>query len=32
LAKRFLDLTNQELKKAVLGFSEPAIQALLNYN
>jgi two-component system nitrogen regulation response regulator GlnG len=31
LAKRFLDLTNQELKKAVLGFSEPAIQALLNY-
>jgi two-component system nitrogen regulation response regulator GlnG len=31
LAKRFLDLTNQELKKAVAGFSEPAIQALLNY-
>jgi two-component system nitrogen regulation response regulator GlnG len=31
LAKRFLDSTNQELKKAVLGFSEPAIQALLNY-
>ncbi len=31
LAKRFLDLTNQELKKAVLGFSEPAIQALLHY-
>ena len=32
LAKRFLDLTNEELKKAVLGFSETAIQALLNYN
>ncbi len=31
LAKRFLDLTNQELKKTVLGFSEPAIQALLDY-
>jgi DNA-binding NtrC family response regulator len=31
LAKRFLDLTSQELKKAVLGFSEAAIQALLNY-
>ena len=31
LAKRFLDLTNQELKKAVHGFSEPAIQALLDY-
>jgi two-component system nitrogen regulation response regulator GlnG len=31
LANRFLDLTNQELKKTVLGFSEPAIQALLNY-
>jgi two-component system nitrogen regulation response regulator GlnG len=31
LAKRFLDLTNQELKKAVVGFSEPAIQALLDY-
>jgi two-component system nitrogen regulation response regulator GlnG len=31
LAKRFLDSTNQELKKVVLGFSEPAIQALLNY-
>ncbi len=31
LAKRFLDLTNQELKKNVPGFSEPAIQALLNY-
>jgi len=30
LAKRFLDLTNQELKKTVLGFSEPAIQRLLN--
>jgi two-component system nitrogen regulation response regulator GlnG len=31
LAKRFLDLTNQELKKAVHGFSEPAIRALLNH-
>jgi two-component system nitrogen regulation response regulator GlnG len=31
LAKRFLDLTNQELSKAVLGFSEPAIRALLDY-
>jgi two-component system nitrogen regulation response regulator GlnG len=31
LAKRFLDLTNQELKKTVHGFSEPAIQALLQY-
>jgi two-component system nitrogen regulation response regulator GlnG len=31
LAKRFLSLTNQELGKMVLGFSEPAIQALLNY-
>jgi two-component system nitrogen regulation response regulator GlnG len=31
LAKRFLDSTNQELKKTVLGFSEPAIQRLLNY-
>ena len=30
LAKRFLDLTNQELNKAVLGFSEPAIRALVN--
>ena len=31
LAKRFLDLTNQELKKTVHGFSEPAIRALLNH-
>jgi two-component system nitrogen regulation response regulator GlnG len=31
LAKRFLDLTNQELQKAVLGFSEPAIRTLLNH-
>ncbi|MBI2924560.1 MAG: sigma-54-dependent Fis family transcriptional regulator [Verrucomicrobia bacterium] len=31
LAKRFLDLTNQELHKKLRGFSEPAIQALLHY-
>ena len=31
LAKRFLDLTNQELKKTVAGFSERAIQALLSH-
>lgn len=31
LAKRFLDLTNLELHKQVLGFSESAIQLLLNY-
>jgi two-component system nitrogen regulation response regulator GlnG len=31
LAKRFLDLTNQELEKTVAGFSEPAIRTLLNY-
>jgi two-component system nitrogen regulation response regulator GlnG len=31
LARRFLDLTNQELKKTVAGFSQPAIRALLNY-
>jgi two-component system nitrogen regulation response regulator GlnG len=31
LARRFLYLTNQELKKTVLGFSEPAVQALLNH-
>jgi two-component system nitrogen regulation response regulator GlnG len=30
LARRFMDLTNQELQKTVLGFSEPAIQRLLN--
>jgi len=31
LAKRFLDLTNQELQKTVLGFSEPAIRTLLSH-
>jgi two-component system nitrogen regulation response regulator GlnG len=31
LAKRFLDLTNQELQKTVPGFSEPAIRTLLNH-
>ena len=31
LAKRFLDLTNQELQKSVLGFSELAIRTLLNH-
>ncbi len=31
LAKRFLDLTNQELKKTVAGFSEAAIRVLLNH-
>jgi two-component system nitrogen regulation response regulator GlnG len=31
LARRFLDSTNQELQKSVLGFSEPAVQSLLNY-
>ena len=31
LAKRFLDLTNQELKKTVQGFSDPAIRVLLNH-
>jgi two-component system nitrogen regulation response regulator GlnG len=31
LAKRFLDLTNQELKKTVPGFSEPAMRALLDH-
>ncbi|MGO9201923.1 MAG: helix-turn-helix domain-containing protein, partial [Limisphaerales bacterium] len=30
LARRFLDLTNRELNKSVLGFSEPAIRALLH--
>jgi DNA-binding NtrC family response regulator len=31
LARRFLYLTNQELKKTVLGFTGPAVQALLNH-
>ena len=31
LAKRFLDMTNAELKREVVGFSEPAIQAMLDY-
>jgi len=31
LAKRFLDLTNKELKKAVAGFSEQAVRVLLDY-
>lgn len=31
LADRFLALANQELRKKVLGFSEPAIQTLLHY-
>jgi len=32
LARRFLDLTNQELKKTVRGFSEPAMRALLGHS
>ena len=32
LAKRFLDLTNHELKKDVRGFSEPAVEQLLWYD
>lgn len=32
LAKRFLDITNKELKKNVRGFSEHALEALLSYN
>ncbi len=32
LAKRFLDLTNKELNKKVEGFSEEAIDCLLNYD
>jgi len=32
LAKRFLDLTNTELNKAVKGFSEAAVNALLSYS
>ena len=31
LARRFLESTNQELQKTVLGFSELAVQSLLNY-
>jgi DNA-binding NtrC family response regulator len=31
LAKRFLDITNTELSKAVKGFSRPALQAMLAY-
>ncbi len=31
LAKRFLDLTNTELRKAVKGFSEAAVNVLLSY-
>jgi DNA-binding NtrC family response regulator len=32
LAKRFLDITNKELRKNVQRFSEYAIEALLSYN
>lgn len=32
LAKRFLDATNEELKKSVTGFSKPALEALLYYH
>ncbi|MCL4502834.1 MAG: sigma-54 dependent transcriptional regulator [Deltaproteobacteria bacterium] len=32
LAKRFLDITNQELQKNVRGFSENCLEALLAYN
>ena len=32
LAKRFLDLTNHELRKGVRGFSEPAVQRLLRHD
>ncbi len=32
LAKRFLDITNNELKKNVQGFSEYCLKALLSYN
>ena len=32
LAKRFLDLTNHELQKAVRGFSEPAVERLLTHD
>jgi DNA-binding NtrC family response regulator len=32
LAKRFLDTANMELNKCVKGFSESALEVLLNYN
>ncbi|MBI3624681.1 MAG: sigma-54-dependent Fis family transcriptional regulator [Candidatus Rokubacteria bacterium] len=32
LAKRFLDLTNHELRKSVRGFSEAAVERLLRYD
>lgn len=32
LAKRFLDKANVELNKNVKGFSEPAVESLMNYN
>jgi two-component system nitrogen regulation response regulator GlnG len=32
LSKRFLDTANMELNKAVKGFSESAIESLINYN
>lgn len=32
LAKRFLDITNVELKKTVRGLSEPAVETLLAYD
>lgn len=32
LAKRFLDITNSELNKHVKGFSEPALEALLDFD
>ena len=32
LAKRFLDITNRELNKAVKGFSESCLEALFAYN
>lgn len=32
LAKRFVDITNIELSKSVMGFSPPAIEAMLEYN
>jgi len=32
LAKRFLDLTNHELRKGVRGFSEPAVERLLRHD
>jgi two-component system nitrogen regulation response regulator GlnG len=32
LAQRFMDITNAELSKRVSGFSEPAMQVLLDHN